>query len=136
MHTKIWNSKNIKCEKKNQSFYDKRVQTRTWFVSQWLSKNGRLLSYTEFLKTFGIPIPVQQYCMAVNAKPTRCLWLLLGSSVASKQPMWKADIMLNNIKIKKNNNKFKKKIAHKMKKFIYPMNHSLKSTALYESCIL
>ncbi len=76
-------------------------------ISQLINNEGYLLTYTEFLEKFGIPISPREYCIAGFVR------LLKGFS-ESKQSTFKEEILLNGIDIKdrKCNNNFFRCLIH------------------------
>lgn len=62
----MWNNRDILYKKKsifNQSWYDNGIFT----VSQLLNEHGLLLSYSEFLKKFKIPVKPKDYAVIFDA---------------------------------------------------------------------
>ncbi len=57
-------------------------------VSQLINNEGYLLTYTEFLEKFCIPIPPCEYCIVIDAIPAGFVRLLKGFS-ESKQSTFK-----------------------------------------------
>lgn len=75
----IWNNQDIRYKNKMLFFPD-------WFnnnillVSQLINTNGLLLSYSEFLAKFCIPVTPQDFAIVMDAIPCGAVELLKGSS--------------------------------------------------------
>lgn len=109
----IWNNKIVKYKNKS-IFYDNWIKNDILMVSQLMNNEGYLLTYTEFLNIFRIPITPREYSIVFDAIPEGLLRLLRGSSEPHKQSMNKKQVLLNGIDIKdsKCNNKFFRCLVH------------------------
>lgn len=73
----IWNNRYIKY--KNKSIYfDDWVRHGILMVTQLVHRNGHLLSYTEFLRLYGIPVTPKDYAVVFDAIPSGILRLIQG----------------------------------------------------------
>lgn len=108
----IWNNKYVKYKNK-MIFYNNWIENGILLVSQLINNEGHLLTYSEFLKKFGIPIPPYEYSIVIDAIPAGFVRLLQGHN-ESKQSTFKKEILLNgiNIKDKKCNNTFFRYLIH------------------------
>ncbi len=85
----LWNNRDILYKKKsifNQSWYDNGIFT----VSQLLNEHGLLLSYSEFLKKFLIPVKPKDYAVIFDAISSKVVSLLRNSAHyinADQQPL-------------------------------------------------
>lgn len=109
----IWNNKYIKYKNKS-IFYDNWVQNDILLLSQLINDKGYLLSYSEFLKKFNIPILPKEYSVVFDAIPAGFLRLLQGNTDSDKQLTFQKEFFLDGINIKdfKCNNRFFRSLIH------------------------
>ena len=85
----IWNNRDILYKKKSlflENWFDHGI----YLVKQLLNTNGFLMSYSEFLNKYSIPIPPKEYAVVFDAIPSG-VNMLLKSSVISELTLLKLD---------------------------------------------
>uniref|UniRef100_A0A3Q3AHM4 Reverse transcriptase domain-containing protein n=1 Tax=Kryptolebias marmoratus TaxID=37003 RepID=A0A3Q3AHM4_KRYMA len=83
----IWNNQYIKYKNKS-IFFTSWFDNNIILVTQLLNDNGNLLTYSEFLQTFGIPVTPKDFAIVMDAVPSSILMLLRSVVKPTKIPFF------------------------------------------------
>ncbi len=115
----IWNNRDILYKHKSL-FSNVWFENNTFFVSQLMNSHGVLLSYTELLDKFKIPIRSREYAILLDAIPSKVLCLLKNDCNENPNLDYiNNSILIGNINILKNNTS-NKYIRNLVNYFTYP----------------
>ena len=82
----IWNNRCVLFKNKSL-FFDRWFENSIIYVTQLIDRNGVLLSYSDFLGNFGIPVTPKEYATVMGAIPDAILMLLKGTVRVDNTPL-------------------------------------------------